>query len=109
MKIKLVLKVLIAFILLGCIQANKNEIYLTFDNNTRKLNVELISSAFYLTKIDTKIKHDTLELFVYEAPIFLTFKEEKKKGSRIINVDKSIHFIKHHEIIYPITSIRNPK
>lgn len=109
MRNKLVLKVFIVFILLGCTQAREIGVYFEFDHTTRKLNVELISSAQYLTKLDTKIKHDTLELVVYEKPVFLTFREKNKMASRIITVDKSIHFIQHRDSVYVLSKIKNPR
>lgn len=76
MRIKLVLKVLIIFIFLGCAKVNRNDIYMEFDNDSRQLTVNIMASAIYLIKLDTLTQHDTLQLFVYEKPVFLTFKEK---------------------------------
>ncbi|MGE5449650.1 MAG: hypothetical protein ACM3PR_14925 [Bacteroidales bacterium] len=47
-----------------------------FDNDSRQLTVNIMASAIYLIKLDTLTQHDTLQLFVYEKPVFLTFKEK---------------------------------
>ena len=74
MKIKLVLRILIPFIFLGCAKINRNDVYMEFDNDSRQLTVNIMASAIYMTKMDTIVQHDTLKLFVYEKPGFLTFK-----------------------------------
>lgn len=109
MKATLVLNIFVSFIMFGCTQVNRNDVLFEYDNNTRQLNIKLMASALYLTKIDTKTNHDTLEIYVYEKPVFLTFKESKKKASRTIVIDKSIHYISHRDNIYAISGLPNPK
>lgn len=80
-----------------------------FDEDSRQLTVNLMASAIYLTKLDTLTQHDTLQLFVYEKPVFLTFTEKNKKASRIITVDCSIHFIQHRDSVYSLTGLPRPR
>lgn len=109
MSIKSVLKVLIVFLLLGCARINRNDVYMEFDNDSRQLTVHIMASAIYMTKMDTIVQHDTLKLFVYEKPVFLTFQEKKKKASRIITVGDNIHFIEHRDSVYLLTNLQHPK
>ncbi|HET6557718.1 MAG TPA: hypothetical protein VFG54_10425 [Prolixibacteraceae bacterium] len=109
MKTLHILKVIIPFIAFGCSQVNNNDVWMEFEGNSRQLTVQIMASAIYITKLDTIIKQDTLELMVYEKPVGLTFKEEKKKASRTIILNENIHFIKHKDKVHATDSLYNKK
>ena len=103
------LKVMVSLFAFGCSQVNNNDVWMEFEGNTRQLTVHIMASAIYMTKVDTLIKQDTLELMVYEKPVGFTFKEEKKKASRTIIINENIQFIKHKDKVYATDSLSKPK
>lgn len=108
MKKFILLVTLFLILLSGCSSLSKNLIFLEFTESTRQLNVSLISSACYLTKIKTQTKNDTLILFIYEKPFFFSFKEDKKKVSGVIEVDSCFHYIQHGAGVYTLSDLPEP-
>jgi len=80
MNMKLAIVVMMCILgLAGCTSKNHTSVILKYDSKNNKLKVSRTESARNLSKLKTKAHRDTLELFVYDKPFFLTFSKEKKK------------------------------
>ncbi len=102
--------------LAGCTSKNHTSVILKYDSKNNKLKVSRTESARNLSKLKTKAHRDTLELFVFDKPFFLTFSKEKKKlfefeliipdSTRVIKYGRNTFTLeelqsKYGEFVYP--------
>lgn len=91
----------------SCASKNHTPVSLKYNSTTRDLKVIRTESARNFSKLKTKVQGDTLELYVYDKPFFLTFSKKKKRLFEFeVSISDSIRFIRYGINVYQLEDLK---
>ena len=85
---------------------NGTPVSLRYDEETKMLSVGRTESAWNFANVKYKQQKDTLELFVYDKPFFLSFPWDKKLGLQVdASVPEPVSFIRYKASLIRLTDL----